>query len=37
MAGQMFDNADDLAIAVDACVENRYQAKNLKVSRFTFN
>jgi putative transposase len=37
MAGQMFDNAYDLAMAVDACVENRYQAKNLSVSRFTFN
>ena len=37
MAGQMFDNTYDLAMAVDACVENRYQAKNLKVSRFTFN
>jgi hypothetical protein len=37
MAGQMFDNAYDLAMPVDACVENRYQAKNLNVSHFTFN
>jgi hypothetical protein len=37
MAGQMFDNTYDLAMAVDACIEERYRAKNCKISRFIFN
>lgn len=37
MAGQMFDNAYDLAMAVEASVEHRYRAKNYNVSRFIFN
>lgn len=37
MAGQMFDNTYDLAMAIDTCVENRYEAKNINVSRFIFN
>ena len=36
MAGQMFDNAYDLAMAVEACVEQRYRALNYNVSRFIF-
>ena len=30
MAGQMFDNSDDLAIAIEAGVENRYLPKGYK-------
>jgi putative transposase len=37
MAGQMFDNAYDLAIAVEASVKKRYLAKDFNVSRFIFN
>jgi len=37
MAGQMFDNAYDLAMAVEDSVEKRYQAKEYSVSRFIFN
>jgi transposase len=37
MAGQMFDNVYDLAMAVEACVEQRYQNKGYNVSRFIFN
>jgi putative transposase len=37
MAGRMFDNAYDLAMAVEASVGKRYLAKDFKVSRFIFN
>jgi putative transposase len=37
MAGQMFDNAYDLAMAIEVSVENRYRDKNCAVSRFIFN
>jgi putative transposase len=37
LAGQMFDNAYDLAVAVEVSVEKRYQDKNCDVSRFIFN
>ena len=37
IAGQMFDNSDDLAIALEARVENRYLPKGYKVERFIFN
>jgi putative transposase len=37
MAGQMFDNAYDLAMAVIDSVEHRYLSKNLQVERFIFN
>lgn len=37
MAGQMFDNAYDLAMAVEASMEKRYQAKDFHLSRFIFN
>ena len=37
IAGQMFDNSDDLAIAIEAGVENRYLSKGYKVERFIFN
>ena len=37
MAGQMFDNSYDLAIAIEAGVENRYLSKGYKVERFIFN
>jgi hypothetical protein len=33
----MFDNAHDLAMAVEAGVEHRYQSKALQVERFMFN
>jgi hypothetical protein len=37
MAGQMFDNAYDLAMAVEDSMEKRYQAKDFHLSRFIFN
>jgi hypothetical protein len=37
MAGQMFDNAYDLAMAVETGVKKRYPAKDFNVSRFIFN
>ena len=37
MAGRMFDNSYDLAIAVEDAVENRYKAKGFNVERFMFN
>ena len=37
MAGQMFDNSYDLAIAIETGVENRYLSKGYKVERFIFN
>jgi hypothetical protein len=37
MAGQMFDNAYDLAMAVEASVAHRYQSKELQLERFMFN
>lgn len=37
LAGQMFDTAYDLAMAVETSVEKRYQDKNCDVSRFIFN
>ena len=37
MSGQMFDNAYDLAMAVEAGIENRYLAQGYDVSRFIFN
>jgi putative transposase len=37
MAGQMFDNAHDLAMAVEASVAHRYQSKELQLERFMFN
>jgi transposase len=37
MAGQMFDNAYDLAMAIEDSVEKRYRAKEYHVSRFIFN
>jgi putative transposase len=37
MAGQMFDNGYDLAMAVEDSVEKRYLAKGYNVSRFIFN
>lgn len=36
LAGRMFDNAYDLAIAVEACIEQRYAAKQYEVERFIF-
>jgi putative transposase len=37
MADQMFDNAYDLAMAVEADVEHRYVSKDYQVERFKFN
>lgn len=37
MAGQMFDTAYDLAMAVIAAVEERYESKDYQVERFMFN
>lgn len=37
MAGQMFDNTFDLAMAIEDAVERRYRDKNLQVERFIFN
>lgn len=37
IVGQMFDNAYDLAMAVEAGVKKRYLAKDFSVSRFIFN
>ncbi|OKH18533.1 hypothetical protein NIES593_22070, partial [Hydrococcus rivularis NIES-593] len=37
MAGQMFDPAYDLAMAVEAAVEHRYESKEDLVERFIFN
>jgi len=37
MSGQMFDNGYDLAMAVEAGIENRYLTKDYDVSRFIFN
>jgi putative transposase len=37
MAGQMFDNAHDLAMAIEASVERRYNSKAYQVERFMFN
>ena len=37
MSGQMFDNAYDLAMAVETGIENRYLAQGYDVSRFIFN
>jgi putative transposase len=37
MAGQMFDNAHDLAMAVEASVEHRYHSKEYQLERFMFN
>jgi hypothetical protein len=33
----MFDNAHDLAMAVEASVEHRYKSKELQLERFMFN
>jgi hypothetical protein len=33
----MFDNAHDLAMAVEASVERRYNSKAYQVERFMFN
>jgi hypothetical protein len=37
MAGQMFDNGYDLAMAVEDSVEKRYRATGYNVSRFILN
>jgi hypothetical protein len=37
MAGQMFDTAYDLAMAVEAAVEHRYRSKEYQLERFMFN
>jgi hypothetical protein len=37
MAGQMFDSAYDLAMAVKASVEHRYKSNEYLVERFIFN
>lgn len=37
MAGRMFDNAYDLAMAIEASVEKRYREKSCDVWRFMFN
>ena len=37
IAGQMFDNSYDLAIFIEAEVENRYLPKGYNVEGFIFN
>jgi putative transposase len=37
MSGRIFDNSYDLAMAIEACVENRYRPKGQNIERFIFN
>jgi hypothetical protein len=37
IAGRMFDNAYDLALAVEDSVEQRYSSPEYKIERFIFN